>query len=135
VKAVPLEPCAAGLTAPAWEAFAPTLDDGSGLNDNHLSFSGELWLADSSMSTMVACDPGVCCNRMTRRFVLGDSPKALVIEDWGCAGDASRQCCTVPGNGERVIVSGNLVNTSPLRSSNASDRWHLYRAAICLQAD
>lgn len=106
-----------------------------GLNSNQLSFSGELWLQDGVFTTGVRCDRGECCNRISRGFILGDSPRALVLEGFGCAGDESRQCCAIPPVGQRVIVTGELVNTSPLRSSTASDRWHLRGVSMCLRAD
>jgi len=130
----PLEPCAPGATAPDWESYSSTLDDGDQFVDPHRAFSGRLWLQDGVFSTAVSCQKDVCCNGVRRDFMVGESPRALVLEGAGigCVGDESRQCCAFPAKGQRVIVSGNLNNTIPLRSARAVDRWRLLDAKICL---
>ncbi len=137
IEARPLEPCKPGQTARAWASLGLERDD---LDGKHVELRGRLQLDDGYFSTAVACGPSTCCNGVRRQAVLDDPPNALGLDAPLCKGDESRLCCNALVNGQAVLVSGQLDNMQPTRSTSPnaampSMPWQLTDVSICQLAE
>jgi hypothetical protein len=59
--------------------------------------------------------------------MVGLSPHAIVLFNFGCGGDESRLCCNAPVFGQRVVALGVLTRYDAPKGIH----WGLENATLC----
>lgn len=102
--------------------------DAPAMLGTEISAMGNVGVTPTKAPKPGKCEPGECCHSLSFAMVVDGTPSALLLKGFGCAGDDSKLCCTVPADGQEVIAKGRL-EKAPKGSAAA---YQLADAKLCL---